>query len=328
MKPIIEVENLSKVFNLKQKSPGFFGGVRSLLSPAYKKVKAVDNLSFRVHEGEILAFIGPNGAGKSTTIKMMTGIMYPSGGMISVMGFNPSRQRQELAYHIGSVFGQKPQLWYHLPPQDTYNLFSRIYELNQHQFKDRLNYLVEAFDIGDLLKTPVRKLSLGQRMRCEIVASLLHRPKIIFLDEPTIGLDVIAKQRIREVIKHLNQKEKVTIFLTSHDAGDVEALAKRTIVINHGRILFDDTTEQFKKSYIKTKTIELVVNGSTKNFHYPGAKISERTESTIRVELEIENSVQSFLTYAANNFDIVDMNIYDPPMEDIIAQIYLEKKYD
>ena len=223
--PIIQVENLSKTFQIKQKQSGFFGGVKALWNPNYKIVKAVDNISFSVNEGEIVAFIGPNGAGKSTTIKMLTGILFPSSGIISVLGYNPQHQRLKLAYHIGSVFGQKPQLWYHLPPQDTYNLFSRIYELDQRKFKERLDYLVDAFEIEDLLKTPVRKMSLGQRMRCEIVASLLHRPKIIFLDEPTIGLDVVAKQRIREVIKHLNETEKVTIFLTSHDAGDVEALA-------------------------------------------------------------------------------------------------------
>ena len=320
--PIIQVENLSKTFQLKQKQPGFFGGIKSVFSPHYKTIKAVDNISFSVNQGEIVAFIGPNGAGKSTTIKMLTGILFPSTGAIEVLGLSPQHQRQKLAYDIGSVFGQKPQLWYHLAPQDTYDLFSRIYELNQSEYRARLKYLVDTFEIGDLLKTPVRKMSLGQRMRCEIVASLLHRPKIIFLDEPTIGLDVIAKQRIREVIRHLNETEKVTIFLTSHDAGDVEALAQRTIVINFGKILFDDTTEQFKKNYIKNKLVELVINGSTKDFNFPGAKVVKKTESTIKVELGIGTPIQGFLDYAAKNFEILDMNIFDPPMEEIIADIY------
>jgi ABC-2 type transport system ATP-binding protein len=324
---IIEVENLSKTFQIKQKQSGFFGGIRALWRPNYKTVKAVDNISFSVNEGELVAFIGPNGAGKSTTIKMLTGILFPSSGVINVFGFNPSRQRQKLAYHIGSVFGQKPQLWYHLPPQDTYNLFSRIYELDQRKFRERLDYLVDAFEIADLLKTPVRKMSLGQRMRCEVVASLLHQPKIVFLDEPTIGLDVIAKQRIRQVIKHLNETEKVTIFLTSHDAGDVEALAQRTIVINHGKILFDDTTEQFKKNYIKTKTVELVVDGHLRDFNFPSGKVVEKTNISIKIEIDpTGNRIQDLLKYATENYQIKDINISDPPMEEIIAAIYQGKK--
>jgi ABC-2 type transport system ATP-binding protein len=325
--PIIRVENLSKTFRIKQKQSGFFGGLKALWNPNYKTVKAVDNISFSVEEGEIVAFIGPNGAGKSTTIKMLTGILYPSSGVLNVLGFNPTRQRQKLAYHIGSVFGQKPQLWYHLPPQDTYNLFSKIYELDQKQFKSRLDYLVSAFEIKDLLSTPVRKMSLGQRMRCEVVASLLHQPKVIFLDEPTIGLDVIAKQRIREVIKHINQTERVTIFLTSHDAGDVEALAQRTIVINHGKLLFDDTTEQFKKNYIKTKTVELVVDGNLASFNFQAGKVIEKTNVSIKIEIEpTPTNIEQLLKYATDNYQIKDINISDPPMEEIIADIYRKKK--
>lgn len=326
-KIVIEVKNLSKNFKIKQKSEGFFGGLSSAFNPQYKYVKAVDDISFSVEEGELLAFIGPNGAGKSTTIKMLTGILFPTGGKMKVLDFNPSSDRQKLAYHIGSVFGQKPQLWYHLPPIDTYNLFSRIYELNPKEYLERLDFLVEQFEIKDLLKTSVRKLSLGQRMRCEIVASLLHKPKIIFLDEPTIGLDVIAKQHIREVIKYLNEKEKVTIFLTSHDAGDIETLAKRTIVINHGKMIFDDTTEKLKKNYIKTKVVELVVENPIKNFEFEGGKIVERTKYSLKIELDIaKNSIDKLLNYAMGNFVIKDINIFDPPMEEIIADIYREQK--
>ncbi len=323
---IIEVINLRKTFQLKQKNAGFFGGVASIFNSTYKEVEAVNNISFSVNEGELLAFIGPNGAGKSTTIKMLTGILFPSSGSIKVLGYNPQEQRQKLSYHIGSVFGQKPQLWYHLPPIDTYNLFSRIYELDQKQYQDRLNFLVDAFEIGDLLKTSVRKLSLGQRMRCEIVAALLHKPKIIFLDEPTIGLDVIAKQHIREVIKYLNEKEKVTIFLTSHDAGDIETLAKRTIVINHGKVIFDNSTNKFKKDYIKTKLIELVVDGSAKDFNFPEGKIIEKTKFNVKIELTTSvTPIDKLLDYAMKNFNIKDITVTDPPMEEIIADIYREK---
>ncbi len=324
---VINVKNLRKTFSIKQKSLGFLGGISSTFKPEYKTVEAVDNISFSIDEGEIVAFIGPNGAGKSTTIKMLIGILNPSVGQINVLGYNPAKDRQNLAFHVGSVFGQRPQLWFHLPPIDTYNLFARIYELDQKEYQERLKYLVDSFVIEDLLKTPVRKLSLGQRMRCEIVASLLHKPKVIFLDEPTIGLDVIAKKQIREVIKHLNQKEKVTIFLTSHDAGDIETLAERSIVINYGKIIFDDSTEKLKQKYIKTKTVEIVAENSVQDFHFEGGDVIQRGKYNIKVELDTSRgSIDKLLSYAVENFDIKDINIFDPSMEEIIAAIYQENK--
>ncbi len=326
-KTVIEIKSLCKDFEIKQKSSGFFGGLSSALRPHHKHIKAVDNVSFSVNEGELLAFIGPNGAGKSTTIKMLTGILFPSAGSINVLGFDPTKERQKLAYHIGSVFGQKPQLWYHLPAIDTYNLLARIYELDQSEYKIHLAFLIEAFEIGDLLNTPVRKLSLGQRMRCEIAASLIHKPKIIFLDEPTIGLDVVAKQHIREVIKYLNEKEKVTIFLTSHDAGDIESLTKRTIIINFGQIIFDGATEALKKNYIKSKIVELVTEDPIEDFEFSGGKIIEKGKFNIKVELDIsKNSIDKLLGFAVENFDIKDINIFDPPLEEIIADIYRAQK--
>lgn len=327
MRYAIEVKDLSKIFTIKQKKSGFSGSLMSIVRPEYRTIRAIDHISLSVKEGELLAFIGPNGAGKSTTIKMLTGILYPTSGSMRVLGLNPSLDRQKLAYFIGSVFGQKPQLWFHLPPIDTYNLFARIYELDQKEYKNRLDFLIESFEIKDLLHTPVRKLSLGQRMRCEIVASLLHRPKIVFLDEPTIGLDVIAKQHIREVIKYLNEEEKATIFLTSHDAGDIEALAKRTVVINFGKIIFDDTTENLKQNYIKTKIIEIVTEEPSEKFQFPAGKVVEKTRHSLKIELDIsKNSIDALLSYAVRNFDIKDINIFEPPMEEIIAYIYKEKK--
>ena len=200
--PIITVRDLRKTFQTKRKQPGLMGSLKAVVKPELQTVQAVKGITFDLEPGELLAFIGPNGAGKSTTIKMLTGILYPSDGQASVLGLTPWKDRRKLAYRIGSVFGQKPQLWYHLPPADTFRLFTRIYELDEAAFKERLGFLVEAFDIGDLLNTPVRKLSLGQRMKCEIAASLLHRPQVIFLDEPTIGLDVVAKQQVRDTITH------------------------------------------------------------------------------------------------------------------------------
>lgn len=257
--PIIRVENLHKIFRTICKEPGILGSIRSFFAPQYQEKIAVDGLSFAVNRGECLAFIGPNGAGKSTTIKMITSILHPTSGSITVLGLDPAKDRIKLAFKIGTVFGQKSQLWYHLPPIDTYNLLSHIYELKATAFKERLNFLLKKFDLERLVNIPVRKLSLGERMRCELVGSLLHRPEILFLDEPTIGLDVIAKQQMRELLEFLNKEEGVTIFLTSHDIGDIEHLAERTIIVNHGVIVFDDQTDKLKHMISATKVIDLTL---------------------------------------------------------------------
>src|SRR5512141_2611148 len=215
--PAIEVANLRKTFQTKRKAAGMGGSFRSLFKPEYTSVEAVRGLSFQMEPGELLGFIGPNGAGKSTTIKILTGILHPSSGDAKVLGYVPWKDRQKLAYHIGTVFGQRPQLWYHLPAIDTFTLFGKIYEMEDRDTKMRISQLAEAFEIQDLLETPVRKLSLGQRMRCEVAASLLHRPKLILLDEPSIVLDVVAKQNIRDAIRTMNQEEGVGVLLTSHD---------------------------------------------------------------------------------------------------------------
>jgi len=216
------------------------GSMRALFKPEYTSVEAVRKLTFQMEAGELLGFIGPNGAGKSTTIKMLTGILHPTGGEAKVLGYVPWKERQQLAYHIGTVFGQRPQLWYHLPAIDTFTLFGKIYEIDDRETQMRIGQIAEAFEIQDLLETPVRKLSLGQRMRCEVAASLLHRPKLILLDEPSIGLDVVAKQHIRDAIREMARLENVGVLLTSHDAGDLEALCKRVIIINHGQIVYED----------------------------------------------------------------------------------------
>jgi len=327
MKTIIKVEKLNKIFELKQKQPGFLGSLKSVIKSQRKIVSAVKDVSFSVNAGEVVAFIGPNGAGKSTVIKMLTGILQPSSGKLEVLGFDPSKQRKQLAYHIGSVFGQKSQLWYHLPPQDTFNLLARIYELDMKEYEERIKFLVESFEIGEIINTPVRKLSLGQRMRCEIVASLLHRPKIIFLDEPTIGLDIISKRQVREMIKFLNEKEGVTIFLTSHDAGDVETLAERTIVIDGGTVIFDDKTEQLKNKYIKSKVIEIMTENSLEQFNFSGGRIIEREKYRIKIEIDTKTaSIEKLLNYVVENYSVQDINIFDPPMEEIIAEIYQNNK--
>jgi len=325
MEPIIKINNLEKVFQIKKKAAGFIPALKSFFKPEYKHITAVDDLSFTINRGETVAFIGPNGAGKSTTIKMLTGILFPTSGEISVMGLNPSQERTTLAYKIGAVFGQKSQLWYHLPPIDTFYLLAKIYELKDTVFKERLDFLIKTFQLEDLLNTAVKKLSLGQRMRCEIASSLLHSPEIIFLDEPTIGLDVIAKQQVRDILKLLNKQENVTILLTSHDAGDIEAVCKRTMIINHGKIIFDDATEKLKKNYISTKIIELVLEESVDSFKFDQGKILEKNMHYVKVEIDTSmSSVEKLLEYALENFKVIDINIVNPPLENIISKIYSE----
>ncbi|HSJ52361.1 MAG TPA: ATP-binding cassette domain-containing protein, partial [Anaerolineae bacterium] len=265
----IDVCQLRKTFKSREKQQGLRGSLRSLFRPASREVEAVAGISFAVEQGERVAFIGPNGAGKSTTIKMLVGILHPTSGEAHVLGKVPWRQRERLAYEIGAVFGQKSQLWYHLPPQDSFDLLAHIYEVPSADYRQRLAHLVELFEIGDYLAAPVRKLSLGERMRCEIAASLLHRPQILFLDEPTIGLDVVVKQRIRDLILELNQQERVTVFLTSHDAGDVEALCKRAMVINHGQVIFDGRVSTLKRDYLHVKTISLKLGDAWQGFDQP-----------------------------------------------------------
>jgi ABC-2 type transport system ATP-binding protein len=322
--PAVSLKDLRKTFMLKRKAVGLRGSLRALLRPVYQNVEAVKGVSLELEAGELVAFIGPNGAGKSTTIKMLTGILHPTSGEAQVLGFVPWKQRRELAYHIGSIFGQKPQLWYHLPPVDTFALFAHIYELDPQAFEKRKAFLIEALNISDFLETPVRKLSLGQRMRCEIAASLLHQPRILFLDEPTIGLDVVAKQHLREAIKTLHDEENLTIFLTSHDVGDVESLCKRVIIINHGQVIFDDKTSALKRRYLRKKIIGVRFAGMLPDdFSVRNARILKRSEQAAKIELDTSVRPVDDLIKALMNFaPVVDLTVEDPPMEEIIAEIY------
>lgn len=324
--PIIDVQALAKTFSVKRKQAGLRGSLRSIVRPDFQQVEAVKGITFSLEPGELLAFIGPNGAGKSTTIKILTGILYPSGGEAQVLGLTPWHDRRQLAYRIGSVFGQKPQLWYHLPPIDTFHLFSKIYELDDRAFKQRLNFLIEAFNIGDLVETPVRKLSLGQRMRCEIAASLLHRPQVIFLDEPTIGLDVVAKQQIRDTIKLLHEQDGTTIFLTSHDAGDIESLCKRVIIVNHGTILYDDRLSNLKRRYLTRKEIDVRFGEAlTNGFHLDGVDVLKVGTYGVKLQFDTrETPVDSVIQRLMTEHAVADINITDPPLEEIIARIYQE----
>jgi ABC-2 type transport system ATP-binding protein len=328
MAPVVSLKDLKKTFRLKRKQPGLRGSIRALIDADWQTVDAVKGISLELEEGEMLAFIGPNGAGKSTTIKMLTGILHPSSGEAQVLGYVPWKQRRALSYEIGSIFGQKPQLWYHLPPVDTFELFSHIYEMDQAVFQRRKGFLIEALGLADLLNTPVRKLSLGQRMRCEIAASLLHGPRILFLDEPTIGLDVVAKQSLRDAIRTLHDEENLTIFLTSHDAGDVESLCKRVIVINHGQVIFDDRTSALKRRFLRRKIVGVRFGQPIPDdFSVRNATLLKRGTWGVKLELDthvrpVDDLIGALMQYAP----VVDLTVEDPPMEEIIREIYLAEE--
>ena len=326
----IKVSNLSKTFTAKRKAAGLRGSLKALIRPEMQSVEAVRDLSFEVEEGELLGFIGPNGAGKSTTIKILTGILYPTSGYAEVLGLVPWKSRQKLAYKIGTVFGQRPQLWYHLPAIDTFYLFGKIYEQEDDEIRKRIAFLAEAFDIEDLLETPVRKLSLGQRMRCEVAASLLHRPRLLLLDEPSIGLDVVAKQRIRDIVKRMNELEGVGVLLTSHDAGDIEALCKRVIIINHGQIVYQDKVSTLKRRYLTSKEVGVrYAEEISANFQIEGMETikvaKERYGAKLRFDTR-QTPVAAIISRLAEAGNLVDVTISDPSLEEVIRTIYEENQ--
>ncbi len=322
--PAIEVEALHKSFRTKRKAAGLQGSWRALWKPEWQTVEAVRALSFAMEEGELLGFIGPNGAGKSTTIKMLTGILHPTGGKASVLGYTPWTQRRELAYQIGTVFGQRPQLWYHLPAIDTFQLFGKIYEVDERTIKQRIGLLSEAFEITDLLETPVRKLSLGQRMRCEVAASLLHKPKLLLLDEPSIGLDVVAKQRIRDTIKRMNEIERVGVLLTSHDAGDIEALCKRVIIVNHGEIVYQDKVSALKRNFLTDKQVDVrYAEQLPEGFQLAGIEVVKLGSYGAKLRVDTKTTaVGAMMAQLAGAGTLVDVTISDASLEEVIRAIY------
>jgi ABC-2 type transport system ATP-binding protein len=327
MAPIVQVSELSKTFNRRVRESGVRGVLRSLRRPETETITAVRDLSLRMDDGDTLALIGPNGAGKSTTIKMLTGIMHPTSGSATVLGFVPWRQRTQLAMNIATVFGQRSQLWYHLPAGETFDLLARIYEVPDAEYRDRRADLIQRFELEPLLQTAVRKLSLGQRMRCEIAASLLHRPRMLLLDEPTIGLDVIAKQQIRQLIRELNGQEGVAVLLTSHDAGDIEHLCKRVIVINHGAKMFDDRVSALRRRYLKRKVISLRVKEENPIVPaLPGVEIVKARGFGVKLEVDTDQQpIEAVIAALIGALPIADITIEDPPMEEIIAAMYRDQ---
>lgn len=319
---VIEVKNLSKNYKVKIKDKGLIGSLKAIIKPNYKVVKAVKDVSFEVEKGEMIAFIGPNGAGKSTTIKMMTGILYPDNGSIKILDFDPKKDRKKLAYEIGTVFGQKEQLWTHLTPYDNFKFFGAIYDLNNYQIEKKIEELRQLFELDEFINVPVRNLSLGQRIRCEIACALINEPKILFLDEPTIGLDPVVKENIRLFIKRMNKEYHTTVFLTSHDVGDIEKLCKRVIIINKGMVVLDDSMENLKYHYLNKKIVEAKMREKVNLDDEDGIKILKDKGYNLKIEVDTKKREISDAIKLLNPENIVDINISNIPLEDIIADIY------
>lgn len=298
--------------------------VKSLFKREEIIVEALNSISFNIKKGEIRGFIGPNGAGKSTTIKILSGILYPTEGEVLVNKFKPWHQREKYVKTIGVVFGQKQQLWVDLPPLDTFYLNKTIYEIPDKLFKKNLDYFVNLFEIKDIIERPARQLSLGERMKCELVSSLLHDPDIVFLDEPTIGLDAIAKDKIRDFIKKVNKDKKTTFLLTTHDLDDIENLCEKIIIINKGLIVYDDTLAKLKTKVLKNKIIDVKFSKKIKDYQSPkGIKVIDKTDYDVKIQVDRgQHKIEKVINYFIKNYPIQDINVSNPQIETIIKKIY------
>ena len=319
---VIEVESLSKDFKIGKKVKGFTKKIKNMFKPEYSIKHAVDGISFSIEEGEAVAFIGPNGAGKSTTIKMLTGILYPTAGSVKVLGLDPSVDRVKLSYKVGTVFGQKEQLWVHLSAMDNFKFFGAIYDIDKDTLQERIDKYVELFDISKFVHQPVKSLSLGQRMKCEMVASLLNEPKILLFDEPTIGLDPVAKDVLRKLIKKINKELGTTILFTSHDVGDIETVCKRVIIINDGKIVLDDSMKNLKYHYLNKKLIQVKMSKKVDLPECDGMTVLKAKDGAYEIEADMDKiSVDKILSLFSGD-DIEDITISSTPLEDIIKDIY------
>lgn len=322
--PIIEVSNLTKDYKLSVRKKGLLGSIQSLIIPEYKMKRAVEKINFSIEKGDMVGFIGPNGAGKSTTVKMLTGILTPTGGEIKILGMSPSKQRKKIASNIGVVFGQRTQLWWDLPVCDTFDLLKSIYRIQDKVFKSNMDLFNELLGLNEFISQPVRQLSLGQRMRADIAASLVHDPDVILFDEPTIGLDVIAKEKIREFIKVVNKEKNTTMLFTTHDMMDIEKTCKRMIIIDHGTIIYDGTVDQIKDRYGKKRTIVAQFAQSTSNIILPkGVEILEEADNKKHMQFNRDEvQVSDVISYLTSNYNILDLTIKEPEIESIIREIY------
>lgn len=322
---MIKVNGISKAFKVAKRASGLTNAVKSLFRRDYTIVEALNDITFSIEPSEIVGYIGPNGAGKSTTIKVMSGILVPDRGTCTINGFTPWQERTAYVQHIGVVFGQRTQLWWDVPVVDSFELLKDIYQVPASEYRDNLNLLVDTLDLANLIKTPVRQLSLGQRMRCEIAASLLHSPSILFLDEPTIGLDAVSKVAVRQFIKTINQEKGVTVILTTHDMNDIEALAQRIILIGKGSLLYDGSLDSLRSQFGTHKTVTAYYQDREKPLHIPGATLLSWTPDRAVLRIDTEQvQMSNLFTQLSEQVELLDVSIDSQPIEEIILQLYKE----
>ncbi|MCC5801159.1 ATP-binding cassette domain-containing protein [Rossellomorea vietnamensis] len=326
----IEVNHLRKEFKAFSSRSGLKGAFRDLFTRNYKVVPAVNDISFNVKQGEMVGYIGENGAGKSTTIKMLTGILTPTGGELTVNGMNPHRDREKFVQTIGVVFGQRSQLWWDIAVQESFQLLKKVYKVPDQQYKEHMDHVIETLDIAPLLDKPVRKLSLGQRMRCELAAALVHNPPLLFLDEPTIGLDVLVKLKIRQFLKEINEKYNTTILLTTHDLSDIEALCERVVMLDEGKIIYDGELSRLKENWGDQKEVVFqfldeislsALSDLTKNENISWS-FDEKKQSYAAITEADEEVISQLITDVVANFKVKDMKIEETTTEEIIRNIY------
>lgn len=322
---LIEVEDLSKHYFIAKRQEGMWGAVRSLFHREYLKKTAVENVSFSIEAGEMVGYIGPNGAGKSTTIKMLTGILVPTAGNVRVGGLVPYKERQKNARQIGVVFGQRSQLWWDLPTIESFELLKQVYYIPNEQYRKNMDIFTEILGLDEFYQTPVRQLSLGQRMRADIAASLLHDPSILFLDEPTIGLDVVAKERMRTFIQEMNKDRGITVILTTHDMSDIEKLCKRMILIDQGRVMYDGHLAKIKDHFGKTRILIVDLEKDYPNLQVEGAELvrEEGVRKWFRFNREQFTAAQ-IINRVSEQAEIVDLSLEEPEIDSIIRQMYQE----
>ncbi|HEX8965434.1 MAG TPA: ABC transporter ATP-binding protein [Patescibacteria group bacterium] len=322
----ISVSHLSKSYSVYKKEPGILGTFKSLVSRKYETVEAVKDISFEIEEGELIGFIGPNGAGKTTTLKCLSGLLYPTSGEVKVLGYTPFERKTKFLNNISLIMGQKNQLWWDLPAMDSFLLNKEMYQISEKQFNEVIEELSKLLEVKDFLLTPVKKLSLGQRMKMELIAALIHNPKVLFLDEPTIGLDVVMQKNLRDFIREYNRKYKATIILTSHYMGDVEELCKRVIVINHGKILFDGLLSNLVKKFASYKRVSIVLEDAINPRILEGVGEIEKyffPELILQIKKEEANKI---LSKIIKEVPIADIRIEDPDVEDIIRDVFTSEK--
>ncbi len=324
---IIEVNNLVKKYKVIEKEDGIKGYLKHLIKPKYKEFNAVNGINFDIEEGELVGYIGENGAGKSTTIKMLTGLLTPTSGNVIVNGIIPSEKRMQNNKNIGTVFGQKTQLWWDLPVIESFRLIKKMYKIPEDEYRNNLKKFTEILDLNDLLDKQVKNLSLGQKMRCEIAATFLHNPRIVYLDEPTIGLDVFVKENIRKFIKDINKEKKTTVILTTHDLKDIEDVCNRIILLDKGQIIYDGSKQKFKDTYGKYVVADLIINNKSKEIKksltLKNIEIIEESEGNLKIKFSHEETTIVKIMDEISKYCIIeDVHLKEAELEDILKEIY------